>query len=296
MNFNLRLKIGTILSLVFLLLLGLRLPPKVQATTGSVAYDVIVSVAIGEPKLTLFGYTSPNALVELRGKQVVENAIADEATGYFLFERIFLPPPNPEYPELCLTAIDTHSRVSFPTCLPPLPTGPYDITVGPVLLPPTVSLEKGNFSPGEQIAAQGETIPNTKVTIYLYSADWSSGKFSLVSPALAYSIPQYQIQADKNGHFEFNLPANRPNHWRVFATTFYLDAPTPKSNTLVFKIMSFWEWLWEQLSSFALGLFSRLTPYFWQIVILFEVTIIFFLFWQFWGRKKLPKAHPHVQG
>lgn len=268
----------------------------IYAVVSPVSYEITVSATIGEPKLILFGYTSPNALVELKGIRVSEETIANKE-GYFFFDRIFLPPPSPEYPELCLTSIDTQNRISFPTCLPPLPTGPYEITVGPVLLPPTISLEKGNFLPLEQIAALGATIPNTEVTIYLAN-DLSTGflasaiyhdrgvssrlKLAFITPVYAYSLPKYQIQADNNGHFEFNLPANQPATWRVFAGSFYLGSPTPKSNTLTFKVLSWWQSLWQKIKEFLMLLLGFLRPYLWLLIILGEITVVILL----WRRHK----------
>lgn len=250
------------------------------AAPQPVSYEITVSAAIGEPKLTLFGYSSPNSLVELKGNRVSEQVIANKQ-GYFFFDRVFLPQPTPEYPELCLTSIDTQSRISFPTCLPSLPTGPYEIIVGPVLLPPTISLEKGNYLPGKQVAAQGATIPNTEVTIFLANDSSTSYLASkLVTPAYAYSLPKYQIQADENGHFEFSLPANQPVTWRIFAAATHFGSPTPKSNTLTFKILSWWEWLWQKLKEILalfLGLFK---PYLWQLIILAEIIILSLLWYQ----------------
>jgi len=141
-------------------------PKSIFAVENPQSYQITVSAAIGESHLTLFGYTSPNALVQLEGQRVSEQVIADQ-NGYFFFDRIFLPKPNPLYPELCLTSVDTQSRISFPTCLPSLPTEPLNIIIGPVLLSPTLILSKGNFLPKEQIVAKGLTIPNSEVMIFL---------------------------------------------------------------------------------------------------------------------------------
>lgn len=269
------------------------LTPPVYAATESIPYTITVSATVGEPKLTLFGYTSPHAEVKLEGERVSEETIANEE-GYFFFDRIFLPRPTPDYPELCLTAIDTHHRVSFPTCLPPLPVGPYEITVGPVLLPPTLSLSKGNFLPTEQVVAEGETIPNTQATIFLANDFWTKGSgwgilsALWISPAYAYSLPKYQIQVDEKGHFEFNLPGIRPASWRVFAATTYLESPTPKSNSLTFRVLSWWEWLWEKLKAILMLILSLIKPYLWQVMILVEVLLIFWL----WRKRKSPKTHP----
>jgi hypothetical protein len=289
-----------VLSALSLTFWVLTLDSPAEALPQPVSYSITVTAAIGEPKLTLFGWTSPHARVELKGSQVVEETIANQA-GYFFFHRVYLPPPQKKlfgnelvYPELCLTSIDTQGLVSFPACLAPLPVGPFDLQVGPVLLPPTISLEQGNFSAEQQVAAQGKTIPNSKVTIYL--ANNFSGEPSLIQlftnlfapPVDAYSLPQYQIQADEWGHFEFNLPAIQPSTWKLFAATTYFEAPSPKSNTLTFKILSFWEWLWQRLKWFLFAFFGLLRPYLWQLIIIGEVVIIGSLLW--W-RRRLMKAH-----
>lgn len=246
----------------------------------SLFYTITVSASIGEPKLTLFGYASPFAKVELRGYRVSEETKASEI-GYFFFDRIFLPRPRPGYPELCLLSIDTQSRTSFPTCLPPLPVGPFNITVGPVLLSPTISLEKGKFLPGEQVAAKGATLPNSEVTIFLaYETKtprrWPKGllRGEIVKKAYASPLPKYQIRADKNGSFEFNLPANWPTTWRVFAAAKHLGSPTPKSNTITFRILFWWQWLWEKLKQLFWALLGFLRPYLWLYIILAEMVVI----------------------
>lgn len=279
---------------LILLFLNLHPPSVYAADPGPVSYTVTVSASVGEPKLTLFGYTSPHAEVKLEGERVSEETIANEE-GYFFFDRIFLPRPTPEYPELCLIAIDNHHRLSFPTCLPPLPVGPFDITVGPVLLPPTVSLEKGNFLPSEQVAAEGETIPNTEVTVYLANKFLEEQSFIsilsklLISPIYAYSLPKYQIQADERGHFEFNLPGVRPASWRVFAAGTFLGSPTPKSNSLSFKVLSWWEWLWQMLKRLLGLILGFLRPYLWQLIILAEIVLIYWL----WRKRRLSKVDSH---
>lgn len=252
------------------------LPPSAQATSVSLPYEIIVSATIGEPKLTIFGYTSPQALVQLQGNRVSEQVIAD-LEGYFFFDRIFLPRPTPAYPELCLSTIDTQSRIGFPTCLSPLPVGPFDISVGPVLMPPTLTLEKGDFLPGEQITSHGATIPNSEVTIYFYNQESRKANSAKAREAWAYSLPKYEIQSDKNGSFEFSLPTARIAHWRLFASAQYFSSPTPKSNTLNFRVLSWWEWFLELLSNWLGIILGFFKPYWWLIVILLEIVILVFL-------------------
>ncbi|PIZ48922.1 hypothetical protein COY29_02745 [Candidatus Woesebacteria bacterium CG_4_10_14_0_2_um_filter_39_14] len=255
-------------------------PTPLYAVTNPVSYEITVSATLGEPKLTLFGYSSPHSLVQLHGERVAEEVIADNQ-GYFLFDRAFLPYPNPQYPELCLNAIDTQSRISFPICLPPLPTGPFNFNIGPVLLAPTFSLEKGSFLPQEQIKAEGLTIPNSEVTVFLANDSETPRMVARQRPRLlrggiahAYSLPQYKIKSDSQGRFEFSLPTVKPNNWRLFTAAKFQGSPTPKSNTLNFKILNWWQWLLLIITN-LLGAFLRLIkPFWWLLLICLELIII----------------------
>lgn len=255
-------------------------PPPVHAVTNPVSYEITISATLGEPKLILFGYSSPHSLVQLRGERVAEEVIADNQ-GYFLFDRAFLPYPNPQYPELCLNAIDTQSRISFPVCLPTLPIGPFNFNIGPVLLAPTFSLEKGSFLPQEQVKAEGLTIPNTEVNIFLAN-DASQTKSNFLSRLFrfevsAYSLPQYKIKSDSQGRFEFSLPTIKPNNWRLFTAAEFQGSPTPKSNTLNFKILNWWQWLFLIITN-LLGAFLRLIkPFWWLLLILLEFSLAIYL-------------------
>jgi len=271
------MKTKSLVLLSFLLIfefLTFAFPSSTQAITNPISYEITVSTSIGEGRLTLFGYTSPNALAQLQGRQIAEEVIAGE-NGFFFFDRVFLPKPNPQYPELCLNSIDTQSRISFPNCLPPLPTGPFDISIGPVLLPPTFTLTKGSFLPKEQIVASGLTIPNSNVIIYLANdATKKSFLSRLVPEAFAYNLPQYQTQADQNGRFEFNLPTIKRSNWKIFAGANWQNFPTPKSNTLNFKIQSWWEWFLSRIISLLRAILSLLKPFLWLVIILLELIIV----------------------
>ncbi len=280
-------------------------PQKIKAATfTNPSYEVKISATIGEPKLTVFGYSSPNSLVKLEGERVSEQTIAGK-DGYFFFDRIFLPNPNPDYPELCLTAIDTQSRLSFPTCLPELPLGLYLTEIGPVLLPPTISLEKGVFLSSEQIKAQGLTIPNCPVNIFLANKSSSTKNnfwsFEFVPKAEAYFIPQYQITSDENGYFEFNLPSQKQTDWKMFAGADFRQSPTPKSNTLTFAIIPWWQWFLRQILRAFIGFLKLLKPSFW-LIILVELIIVVVLFKehhkakQARSKRRLSKANPNPLG
>lgn len=217
---------------------------------------VTFSTTIGEPKLTIFGWAPAQSQVKLDGLAVADTTTA-AADGSFLISRVYLPPSS-LYPEICLQAHDAIGRTTQPTCLPRLETGHYNYTVGPVLLSPTLSLEKGEIIKGEAVAASGKTTPNTEVDIFL---------------ARTYSLPKYQIKSDKGGNFEFNLPTEAVDEWRVFAGAGILGSNSPKSHTLTFRIhppfYSFWE-----IIKYILELLS---PYLIYIIIFIEVLILTFL-------------------
>jgi len=289
-----------------------------------VSYTVTVTATVGEPKLSIFGYTSPYANVRLEGIGVAKDTLAGE-NGYFEFNRVFLPSPTLRwvsgfkqalaYPELYLQAIDTDQRTSSPLTLPPLPTGPYEITVGPILLAPTITLQKGKFQPNEQVIANGQTIPDSQMTISLANQTLFSSKvnrwdfifqffrklfrflpFAYLSPVQAYAnfLPKYQIQIREDGRFQFNLPANDVNTWRVFASTFYLNSPSAKSNTLTFEVMGVWRWFWEKVKQIFALLWGFIRPYFWQIGIVLEILLVILVITKL-KRKKIDEAGTRVK-
>lgn len=301
---------------ILILFIGLKIfffsfyPPPTFAYTleNPQSFPITVSVTIGmEGKLTIFGWTSPRAYIELRGHGINDATISQE-NGYFLFTKILLPLPDSSlsqkeiyYPEMCLTLIDRQSRISsFPTCLPPLPAGPLIINVGPVLLPPTLTLEKGEFFSNQQIKAQGATIPNAKVIIFL--ANQSKGDKSIFNkkffslfptPLYAFTLPQYELRADANGNFEFNLPTTLEagKVWRVFAASEFLGSPSPKSNTLTFRVFSLSGVLWQEIKNF----FFSLRPWWWLLLVLCEVILIFFLLRRKKEESSLNEASPNFQ-
>jgi hypothetical protein len=213
-----------------------RLPAS--ATTEAL---VTVSASIGEPVLRLWGYGPPGSRIELSGDRVSDFTYS-ETDGYFEFKKTFLPAPTDLlYPELCLSGIDQIGRATPPTCIPPLPANEFSYDIGPVILPPTLSLTEGSVAPFSQAEANGITIPNSVVRIAL--AENKGGQnltnFSIVKEALAYYIPNYTVKSDERGYFNFNMPDTYPNTWRVFAITNYSQGATsPKSNTLKFEVVS----------------------------------------------------------
>ena len=233
--------------------------------------QVTISASIGEPVLRLWGYGPSNSRVELGGNGVADFTYA-RVDGYFEFSRTYLPSPaNLLYPELCLTGIDLVNRTTPPTCIPPLLANGFSYDIGPVILPPTISLDTGIVAPATQTGASGITIPNSEVKIVLAegSDNESPINFSIVKTALAYYIPDYTVKSDSRGYFSFNMPNATPNSWRVFAiTTYSQGATSPKSNTLTLKIISPTTFALESIWKLILSLLTL------PVLIILEILII----------------------
>lgn len=200
-----------------------------------------ISASVGEPVLRLWGYGPTNSRVELTGDRVTDFTYSG-TNGFFEFSKTFLPLPNNLlYPELCLNGIDPVGLATPPTCIPPLPATNLSYDIGPIILPPTISLEVGSAVPGNQTEASGITIPNSEVKIVLAEGGGRSSlaEFSIVRLARAYYIPDYTVRSDSRGYFNFNMPTVSPDNWHVFAIAKYSQGIiSPKSNTLTFRVIS----------------------------------------------------------
>lgn len=235
------------------------------------AAQVTISASLGEPILKLWGYGPPNSRIELSGEAVADFAYS-RTDGYYEFPKAYLPSPTDLlYPELCVTAIDPIGRASVPTCIPPLPTTRFSYDVGPVILPPTLSLDEGSVVPSSQSGAEGVTIPNSEVKIVLAedSNSQKTSKYSIVGTAYAYYIPDYTVKSDEHGYFSFNMPAASPKTWNVFAITSYSQGATsPKSNTLKFEVVSPISAAVADIWTFLLSLLTL------PVLIIFELLVV----------------------
>ncbi len=234
--------------------------------------NVIVSATIGIPKMTLWGYGSPNSVVELIGINVDQITNSD-GTGYYSFDLVYLPDTE-SFPELCITAIDNSKRVTMPTCIPPINRDNYFYNVGPVILPPTISLGAPQTYPESQVSAQGTTIPNSIMEIKLARPDNRQDvlSFKIVKSALAYYVPSYTVVSDANGDYSFNVPTNKNVTWRLFAITDYKDGnKSPKSNTLTFETLTTAKYIRQKIASFFASLLQ------WPNIIVLEIFMIVIL-------------------
>jgi len=208
-----------VLKLILFSVLFLSFSSPALALTSS--KSVRVSASIGENRATIFGYTSPDSLVELTSTAVYGLTYSD-STGYFFFNKTFLP--SHSFIDLCLTSTDAHSLTTLPVCFPAPPLGSVHTEYGPILLPPTISLNPN---------ASGQGIPLSPINIYLFQKESSS---LFVKPAQAFSLPIFSTVTDSDGNYSLNLPNVYSTSYRLFATVNYQDFPSPKSNTLFYSI------------------------------------------------------------
>jgi len=221
----------------------LKMQPPIGVVAGQAISHPPVTVSFffgGGGQFKLYGYTSPQALVNLESGSGYDETRADDE-GYFEFTNRYSPVL---LLEVCLTAQDQFGRLSNPVCLPSFPNDRY-IVIGPVILPPTLSFDKSNYYVGDEVILSGQTIPNTEVELKMFSKDEQSSKtntqgFWLVKPAYAFSFPNLTTKSDPKGNYSISLPSTSSKTYRLFAQTDYNKQSSPKSLTLQFQILPVW--------------------------------------------------------
>jgi len=239
-------------------------PSQKPAVEGQ-EFEATIWAQVGENYLTLSGYTSPLAKVYLSSSvgNLKRETYADKS-GFFLFQFVFLPQKTGE---LCLLAQDTNGLVSPPLFLPEPPQN-QDIIIENILLAPTLSLSQGETLTLSQADAAGKTFPNSKVLVYQYldskTTFWTRIQDLIIKGVWAKTAPILEVEADSEGNFEFNLPSNEPSDLKIFVASIFQKPQlpseknySPKSFTLSFKTLSFW----DQLGNFLLYLLANF--YFW---------------------------------
>lgn len=206
------------------------LPSTVLAKSPSVS----VTANIHHRQLTIFGYSSPFAKVVIEAPKIYSQTFSDQ-TGYFEFNRLVLP-YQPQ--EICLTSQDSDSRSTPPLCLSPPPPGNLYTRIGPIVLPPTITLDSSHILPNSTAYASGQSLPDSPIEIIFYQVNQNT--ISFPKEVSAFSLPIYQTNTDSAGIFSFSLPTSYSSNYRLFASVKYLQEPSPKSNTLTFRLPSFW--------------------------------------------------------
>jgi len=245
-----------------LLFLFLLFPFQTQALEQP--NSVSVSASIGENEVTIYGYTSPDSKVELTGINIYSIDYSDN-TGYFEFNSLVLPRNSSE---LCLQSKDDSDRSSSLVCNPPPPLTNYHTNIGPIILPPTVSLEQDNIHPNTTVISSGQSIPKSTITVYFYKVNDSAQSFP--KSALAYSLPKIETITDEKGNYSINLPTAYSSDYRLYTSVTYNDSYSPKSNTLLYNLPSLF-WLFLQQHAYL----TVLLPVFIFSLLLFFLLLFF---------------------
>lgn len=258
----------------------LYLSSSLKENQGSVAgiennyNNVINSVSIGEYRFTLFGYTSPFAEVSFSGQGIADQTTADK-NGYFEFKNRFSP-FSPR--EACLSAKDQFGRISSPVCLPPFPVQ-YNVKIGPIIMPPTISVDKNNYFVGDEIILTGQTIPDEQVNLSVFTSKLKKGgSLTKIIPVIknveAFSIPKITTKSDNKGNFSVSLPSSSAQAYRLFTQVGYKNNYSPHSLLLKIKV----EPLWMIIIKFFGLIFNFIKPRILEIIIIGEIIALLIYF------------------
>ena len=192
-----------------------------------------------EKGLIIFGYAPANSYVEMSGIGVSEKTNSN-ISGYFEFSSLPFPTllsgiAGFLYPELCFRGIDLKGKTTSVNCIPALPFKAPSTRIGPVLLSPTIGIENNVLYKGDIVKSGGITVPGSSVEIYLARKNLKY-LTEIVKDVGAYNLPTYQVTANEEGYYEFNLPNNVADNWKIYSAAIVQGANTPKSNTLSFSV------------------------------------------------------------
>ena len=235
---------------------------SVAGLTNYQSASVNNSVFIGGSRLNLFGYTSPQGIVTFEGLGIFEQTTANN-DGYFVFDVRFSPLISRE---ACLSSKDQLGRISSPVCLPPFPEGD-DVNVGPVIIPPTLSLDKKDYFMGDEVILSGQAIPNTEVTLFVFGDDKN---FQVIKQVEAFTFPELLTQTDKEGNYSVNLPSSNPKKFRLFAQVNYNKSISANSTKLSLEILPFWMFIVRLFTS----LLALIKPRLLEIAIISEIIFV----------------------
>jgi hypothetical protein len=197
-----------------------------------------ISASVEETRITIHGVTCPDCKVELNNPYVHAVTKSDE-TGYFQFYKTIIPK---KYSDLCIFSIDQNNVQTMPVCIPPPPNSKYHTDIGPIILPPSISIKDSN--------AFGYTIPNSPVSVHLFKVN--NQGIQIPQKAQAYSLPKYPLKSSSTGFFNFNLPQSYSDEYKFFTSTSYQQQPSAKSNILSYQLPSLFYLHWFILPLFLL--------------------------------------------
>lgn len=240
--------------------------------------EIVNWIAIGDYRFTLFGYTSPFAVVSFDGQGIHDETIAN-SKGYFEMANRFSP-FSPR--EACLSSKDQLGRISSPVCLPPFPTK-YTVSIGPVIIPPTLSLDKDVYYVDDQIKLSGQTVPNSEVNLSVFTKDsppkgQSFIRTDLIKTVEAFSFPELASKSDSAGNFSLSLPSGNPQSFRIFAQTDFKKDQSGESIKLNFQVYPVWMVIVKFFSFIVGAIKSRLV----EIMIALELAYLFWWMFRYW--------------
>lgn len=165
--------------------------------------------------LSIYGYGPANSTVNLTGFGVSEVTQSD-TNGYFEFTKIYAY--SVFYPELCITANDDNNLTTYPICIPPLlKERIIPSNVGPIFLPPTVSIAD---------TVKGITVPNSEIQVY-------------ISKMGKYSLPMYVTKSNEEGKYDFLFfPPIENSDYEFFLVNKVDDNFSGRSNLISFSTNS----------------------------------------------------------
>lgn len=190
--------------------------------TSSQSHSALASVSVGIYRFSLTGYSSPFAKIILEGQGLYEETSAD-TNGKFTFSNRFSPLSDRE---VCLTAVDTNGRASATFCLPPFPTD-KNVALGPVIMPPTITLNQDIYSLNDFGVSSGKAVPLSKVDIALASA----GQERPI---------ELSTQSNADGDYSMTLPTQKNNSYELTAHNSFETLESTKSTHLSFSILPLW--------------------------------------------------------
>lgn len=266
-------------SLAFFLTLLLLLSNKPRGNLAglSTTRSVDVSLSIGDHRFTLFGYTSPYALVTFSGLGIFDQTRAD-STGYFIFNNRFSP-FSPK--EACLNAQDQMGRLTSEVCLPSFPTN-YNVEIGPVIMPPTLSLNKENYWVGDEVILTGQGVPNSQVNLSFFTEKTPLSifnnllvQFLPIKKAFALSLPPLSTKVDEKGNFAIALSSSAVKKYRLFTQVIFKEKNSPKSRKLTIEILPWWIIAFKIMGAVIFLIRSHLL----ELIILTEIIALFIYFY-----------------
>lgn len=221
---------------------------RTYSSSGEVLDNIIVRMALnkglfvsadvgipGAPGAIIYGYTSPKALVKMEAVGLSKKTHAD-TQGYFEFERQF----DTQVKEICLTAQDQLGRTSSPTCIKRPSEQSEELAFGPVVLGPTISVNKPVYFDGDEIIISGQTLTNSEVSLSMFFEAQELIELNIIKPVEAVGLPKIESRSDKHGNFSISFPSQKPEILRFFSRAEFQDKASPKSTTLKIVVLPFW--------------------------------------------------------